>query len=123
MYNNKKQLGQWGEQQAIDFLTKDNYLILEQNWRYGRAEIDIIASKENILIFFEVKTRTSTIFGQPEDFVSRRQQKMITKAAMAYIDTVNHQGEIQFDIISILHISDKQLTIRHIPDAFFLGLE
>jgi putative endonuclease len=62
-------LGKLGEELAVDFLQQNGYEILETNWVFQKAEIDIIAQKENILAVVEVKTRSSIEFGLPQDFV------------------------------------------------------
>jgi len=79
------------------------------------SEIDIIAEKENCLIFVEVKTRSSSAFGHPEEFVSRNQQKKILEAADFYIEKQDWQGDIRFDIISIIQGQDPV----HLKDAFY----
>ena len=63
------ELGKLGEELAVDFLQKNGYEILETNWVFQKAEIDIIAQKDNILVAVEVKTRSSIDFGLPQDFV------------------------------------------------------
>jgi putative endonuclease len=62
-------LGKLGEELAVEFLEKNGYSILETNWTFQKAEVDIIAKKENILAVVEVKTRSSIDFGLPQDFV------------------------------------------------------
>ena len=69
------ELGILGEQLALEYLVEKGYKVLEKNWRYLKAEIDIIAQKDNTLIIVEVKTRTSTFFGNPEDFVTKTKVK------------------------------------------------
>src|ERR1700749_5291370 len=95
-------LGRAGETLAKTHLENAGYEILDENWTFGKAEIDIIAYKDKVIIFTEVKTRTGNYFGEPEDFVDNRKQKLLAEAADEYIYLMNHQGEIRFDIISIL---------------------
>lgn len=111
-------LGFKGEAIAREFLVKKGYDILDENWVYGKAEIDLIAYHNQQLIFIEVKTRSSTTFGQPEDFVSIAKQNLLASAATAYIELMNHQREIRFDIIAVLFNQNKY-TINHIEDAFW----
>ena len=66
------ELGKKGEQLAVDYLTKEGYKIEERNWRFQKAEIDIIASKQQTIISVEVKTRSSKDFGKPQDFVNSK---------------------------------------------------
>ena len=112
-------LGKQGEGLAAQFLTKNGYEILDENWVHGKAEIDLIAYINKQIIFVEVKTRTSVNFGRPEDFVSEAKQKQMELAANEYIEIMNHQGEVRFDIISVLFDKQNNYTINHIQDAFW----
>ncbi|MFT4566376.1 MAG: putative endonuclease [Saprospiraceae bacterium] len=116
-------IGYLGEKEAEAFLFKKGYEILERNWRIGKAEIDIIARAEEVLIFIEVKTRTNTNFGQPEDFVDAKKIKFLTSAAGDYMREINHEWEVRFDIVSIVILDKNRTIIKHIEDAFFMGLE
>ena len=112
-------LGFKGETLAREFLEKKGYEILDENWVYGKAEIDLIAYLNKKIVFVEVKTRTSTLFGLPEDFVSAAKQKQMDLAANEYIELMNHKGEIRFDIIAVLLDKQNNYTINHIEDAFW----
>jgi len=111
------ELGKRGEQIAVDHLKSKGYTILETNWRFKKAEVDIICEKENILIFTEVKTRTDNHFGNPETSVSLQKQKLLVKAAGQYLFEKKQNKEIRFDIISILLKTKSE--IEHFEDAFF----
>ena len=113
------ELGRAGEALAKTHLENSGYEILDENWTYGKAEIDLIAYKNKVIIFAEVKTRTGTGFGQPEDFVDARKQRLLAEAADEYIYLMNHQGEVRFDIISVLFDKQKNYTLKHIEDAFW----
>jgi len=115
--------GQWGENLATDFLVQSGWEILSRNWRYRRAEIDIIARDGNILVFVEVKTRSGTSFGHPEISVDRRKQRLLIDAAMAYMRASGFESEVRFDIISIVGAPGRQKDIHHFRDAFFPGLD
>lgn len=108
------QTGQDGENMAAGYLLSNGYQILERNYRYKRAEIDLIAKKESTLIFIEVKTRTGSAFGFPEQFVDTPKRKLILMAADNYTFKLNWDGNVRFDIISILN---KDLI--HFEDAFY----
>ena len=95
-------IGQKGEKIAQSYLKEQSYQILEINWRFQRAEVDIIARKNDVLVFIEVKTRTSNRWGNPEDSISPKKQSFIVDAATQYMDLINHQWEIRFDVISII---------------------
>lgn len=118
---NHLDLGSWGESLAVSFLEKKGLQILETNWRHQRAEVDIIAMDGDILTFVEVKTRTSDYFGPPETFVTPQKEKLLVRAAHAYMEKINHQWEIRFDIVSVLSHSRKDYEIRHLMDAFWPG--
>lgn len=110
--------GKQAEQQAIDYLIANQYDILEQNFVYQHAEIDIIARKNNILVIVEVKARSSVYFGMPESFVNTQKIKHILKATDYYIQKNNLDTEVRFDIISVVK-TPYQNTLNHIEDAFY----
>lgn len=112
-------LGKYGELLAKGYLQELGYQILEINWVYGRAEIDLIAFHENKLIFVEVKTRRSVLNGEPEDFVDWKKEKQLEFASAVYIERKKHQGEIRFDIIAIVIDTHGIYKINHIEDAFW----
>ena len=110
-------IGKQGEELANEFLRKNGYTILETNYRYRKAEIDLIAQKDQTLAIVEVKTRTSTDFGTPESFVNKKKINLILEATNAYVDEKNLDLEISLDIISV--ILGKQIEIEHIQNAYF----
>ena len=114
---NRKKIGSKGEEQAGHYLRANGYEILETNWRSGRAEIDIIARKDNLLVFIEVKTRKNNDFGYPESFVSTAQQERIHFAAEEYLDRLKWNGLTSFDILAITSQKDEQ-NLEHFEDAF-----
>ncbi|MEE9406458.1 MAG: YraN family protein [Polaribacter sp.] len=111
------ELGKKGEKLAVDFLIKNDYKILETNYRYLKAEIDIIAQKENILIAVEVKTRSSDYFEEPQDAVKPKKIKLMVSAIDYYVVDKNLDIEVRFDIIAIIHQNNKT-KIEHLEDAF-----
>lgn len=96
------EIGKQGEKAAVEYLLQNNYEILEQNYQARKAEIDIIARKDNWLIVIEVKTRTSVDYGNPEDFVNKKKIKLLVKAIDEYVQETNLDLEIRFDIIAII---------------------
>ena len=112
------QLGREGEDLATQYLLKNGYQILERNYRYLKAEIDIIALKNETLAIVEVKSRTSTYFGSPESFVSQKKIKLLVMASDYYVTNNNLSVTVRFDIISILK-EKELLNIQHIEDAFY----
>lgn len=111
--------GRTGEELARVFLEKSGYEILEENWTYGKCEIDLIAYKDRQLIFIEVKSRSGNSFGEPEDFVNSAKRRQMTLAANEYIYLMDHQGEVRFDVIAILIDPEGKPALRHIEDAFW----
>lgn len=110
-------LGEKGEQLAIEFLLDKGYTILEKNYRFLKAEVDIIAQKADVLAAIEVKTRTSDYFGNPEEFVNPKKIKLLITAIDNYVIKNDLDVEVRFDIIAI--ISNKKATkIEHLEDAF-----
>lgn len=112
------ELGKKGEQIALKHLENLGYKVLEKNWFYQKAEIDLIAQKENVLVVIEVKTRSSIEFGSPESFVSKSKIKLLSKAIDAYIEQNNLDLEVRFDIISIVIKNDNPI-VEHIENAFY----
>ncbi|RMF28311.1 MAG: YraN family protein [Bacteroidetes bacterium] len=117
------EIGRKGEELAQAYLRRKGWTILETNWRYQRAEVDIIAKDGPVLVFVEVKTRSSAAFGQPEEFITPYKEQLLTDAAHAYMEHIGHEWEIRFDFVSILLHPDGRYRLRHFPDAFFPGLE
>ncbi|NRB49056.1 MAG: YraN family protein [Saprospiraceae bacterium] len=115
-------LGKKGEQLARSYLEHKGYRVLLSNWRHGRAEVDLITEFEDTLIFVEVKTRRSSHFGQPDEFVGLKKEQQLAKAACAYMDQVRYHGEIRFDIIAIIFPPEATPELNHIKDAFFPGV-
>ena len=113
------ELGKEGEGIAKIYLQKQGYEILDENWTSGKSEIDLIALKNRIIIFVEVKTRSSAAFGEPEDFVERHKHKQMELAATAYIAIMNHRYDIRFDIIAITFTNSEEYKLNHIEDAFW----
>lgn len=111
------ELGKRGEQLAIDFLVENGYTILEKNFRFLKAEVDIIAEKENTIVAVEVKTRRSNFFGNPQDFVNPKKIKLLVSAMDFFVTEKDLEVNVRFDIVAIL-INSKESKIKHITDAF-----
>ena len=112
------ELGELGEDLAVEELEKNGYEIVERNWRYKKAEIDIIARRDEVLAIVEVKTRSSDYFGDPQDFVNTKKIKMLVEAVNEYVNSKDLEVEVRFDIMAII-INKNKLTIEHLEDAFF----
>ena len=114
-----REIGIKGEQIATDFLLNKGYNILYRNWRTGNKEVDIIASQADIMIFVEVKTRTSYALSFPEESVTLKKQNYLKAAAEAFFMAYPQYKNIRFDIISILLQADAAKEIIHFEDAFY----
>ncbi|MFT4669350.1 MAG: putative endonuclease [Flavobacteriaceae bacterium] len=111
-------LGKLGEQLAVDYLSRNGFIILERNFIYNKAELDIIAKKEEKIIIVEVKTRNSAFFGDPQDFVTKTKIKLMVKAANEYVTTNEIDLEVRFDIIAVLKNQHLE-TVEHFENAFY----
>lgn len=111
--------GKLGEQLAADYLRRKGYEIIHLNWRHERAEIDIIAQTPgDTTVFVEVKTRRSHRLGYPEESVTPTKQRLLSRAASAYIEIQQITGNVRFDVIAVTLYPDET-EIYHIEDAFF----
>lgn len=111
-------LGQAAEAIAAQYLASQGFTIVARNYRHARAEIDVIAQKDHLLLFVEVKARSSDQFGQPETFVAPKQQALIREAAEHYIITQDWNQAVRFDVIAILK-RQGQVQLTHFEDAFY----
>ncbi|MFY0629028.1 MAG: YraN family protein [Flavobacteriaceae bacterium] len=112
------ELGKEGEQLAVNYLLEKGYQILERNWRYQKAEIDIIAQKENTVAVVEVKTRSTNEFGNPQDFIKPKKIKLLVSATNEYVTQRDLDVEVRFDIIAITK-TQSGFDIEYLEDAFF----
>lgn len=112
------ELGKLGEEKAVAFLQEKGYEILETNWVFDKAEIDIIAQKNTTLAVVEVKTRSSIDFGLPQDFVKPKKIQLLLKAVNEYVISNDLDVEVRFDIIAI-HKEKSNFVIEHIEEAFY----
>lgn len=110
--------GAEGEVLAERFLKQKGFAVLERNYRYRKSEIDLIVSKGNWLVFIEVKTRTSTAFGYPEEFVDYKKKKKIFEGALNYMYEKDWQGNVRYDIVAVT-LRGEYPEIHHIEDAFY----
>jgi len=117
----QKELGNWGEQRAAEYLEGLGYTILKRNFRFGRVgEIDLVADDNGMLVFVEVKTQSSESMGDASSWVTRRKQLQLGRVALAYL-TFNQieNRDCRFDVIAISR-TGEQVEIKHIPNAFWL---
>lgn len=112
------ELGKLGEELAADYLLKNGYTILQRNWSFQKAEIDIIAQKGNVLAIVEVKTRSTLEFGLPQEFVKPAKIKLLVKAVNEYMLQNDIDAEVRFDIASV-YKEGKGYEVEHLEDAFY----
>lgn len=112
-------LGKKGELIAAEYLRSHHYNIIAVNWRHRRKEIDVIAWEENCLVFFEVKTLASDLFGWPEQHVDAAKRRHVQTVASAYMDRMQQLPKtIRFDVIAITFQADGAYELLHMRDAF-----
>lgn len=114
MKNEKKSLGDWGENKAAEFLKLQGYQILCQNYRSPFGEIDIIALKKEIIFFIEVKTRQNQKYGKGFESITLRKLQKIKKTAECYMHTKNLNKEVRVAVISI-DLQEKEDKILFLP--------
>ncbi len=112
-------LGKEGEDLAAKYLQQQGLSIVMRNYRQKTGEIDIIARDGDCLVFVEVKTRTSVLYGMPYEAVTPRKQAQISKTALDYLtrNKLTDQAA-RFDIISILMNKNGKAEIEHLPNCF-----
>ena len=110
-------LGRLGENIAKDFLKQKGFIIIALNWRHLHYEIDIIARHQNILVFVEVKTRSTFKYGFPDESIDLKKENRLREAAEIYIEQKDLHNEIRFDIVSIVKNNFEE-KVYNITDAF-----
>lgn len=121
MWLNKKELGEKGEQLAVDFLIGNGYEIIERNYRYGHGEIDIIVKdlSDGFTAFIEVKTRQNLDFGEPEYAITKNKQRQIKKMAELYLYEKKIEVlDCRFDVIAVMLEDINNPSIKHYVNAF-----
>ncbi|MDT0690882.1 YraN family protein [Salegentibacter sp. F188] len=111
-------LGKKGEEMAAEFLQKNGYTIVARNFVYQKAEVDIIARKSNSLIAVEVKTRSTPDFGDPQEFIKKKQIQQLLKAVNYFAEEQELDLEVRFDVIAIIK-NQAGTKIEHLKDAFY----
>lgn len=112
------ELGKKGEAVAKQYLLDQGYCILATNWRHQKAEVDIIAKDITTLVAVEVKTRSKSIFGAPQDFITPHKIQLLIQAMDAYIDQHQLDVEVRFDVVGILQ-DKNNYKVEHLKNAFY----
>lgn len=110
------QMGNWGEGLAEAYLREKGYIILERDWHSGHRDIDIVAQKDDCIVFVEVKTRRTAAFGSPVLSVDYKKQRNMLRAINHYIHYRNLNLPWRFDVVSIVGIPNGQPVVEHIED-------
>ena len=117
--NRQKTLGQFGEDCAAQFLEAEGYTIVARNFRIRSAEIDIIAQRDNLIVFVEVKARSNIRHGLPSEAVNFRKQKKIIEAAGVFLqDEKFCDCACRFDVVEVYLNGERVEEINHIENAF-----
>jgi putative endonuclease len=114
----RARLGADGEEAAACFLAARGYVVLARNFRVREGEIDLIARRDRVLAFVEVKTRRGRAFGPPAEAVTRRKQARIRGLARRYLaDTESHADIVRFDVVEV-EPDGAGFLVNHIEAAF-----
>ena len=114
----RQALGRWGEDVAVRHLETSGYEVVDRNWRCPQGELDVVAVGDGRVVFVEVKTRTSTAFGEPAEAVTPKKARRIHGLAFAWLREHRPPGELglRFDVISVIRLPELQVV--HLRDAF-----
>jgi putative endonuclease len=113
------EFGKAGEQMAAEWLEQRGFQLLFRNWKSARYEVDIIASRSDILHFIEVKSRHDDLFGKPEDAVNKRKGSHLLSAGEVFLNKYPHWHQLQYDILSILLTPDGKRDFFFIEDVYW----
>ncbi len=114
----RKARGEAGEAQARRYLESKGYRILAKNWLCKEGEIDIIAEKDDVLVFVEVRTRRHSVHGSPLDTITGPKQRQVLKAARRYLEGLHREMAVRFDAIGVELSPDHPPHLTHIQAAF-----
>jgi putative endonuclease len=117
MGKQKQRLGRWGEDAAARYLTERGYKVIARNVRTEFGEIDLIAKQGDQLVFVEVKARSGSQFGQPEEAVTQTKQEHLVNAAESYLQTNPHAEDWRVDVLAIRRNASGKLEIVHFENA------
>lgn len=121
MPHSRQKAGNYGEELAVKFLKQKGFEIVEQNYRFGHGEIDIVAKENNTLVIVEVKYRNNLEFGPPELAITKTKQKQVRYIAEMYVNQKEKTMEfenVRIDVIAILKLPNHEPQINHIVNAF-----
>jgi len=114
-----RQIGEEGEELAAAYLESKGYTVVDRNYFFEHAEVDIVAFDESCIVFVEVKKRTGTAFGKPEDFITPEKIDNLYKAAEAWIyERKMDTAPARFDVVAIVQKENEAPEIKHFENAF-----
>lgn len=117
----KIELGQYGEQLAVDFLLKQKYKIIKRNWRCHYGELDIVAQENDVLCFVEVRTKTNVEYGSPFETITQTKQRKLIQLAQEYIQENDcEEQDARFDVMAV-DLTDNLAKVEIIKNAFELS--
>lgn len=111
------QLGKEGEALAADYLIRNGYILLDTNWKFEKNEIDIVASKDGLVVIVEVKSRQTSRHGDPSEAITTAKQKRLIEAADHYLEQLSYEAEVRFDIITVV-FGEDEVKLAHTEEAF-----
>lgn len=110
-------IGKAGEKLAEEWLVEKGYTIIDRNWRYGKDEIDLIATINGMLHFVEVKCRSSNFMGHPEEAVNKKKIKTLMRGIEQYLFLHRKYNDFRLDILSITQIPGQKAEYFFIEDV------
>ena len=117
MTDARQALARWGEALAAKYLTQKGYTLLAQNARTPHGEIDLVTQEGETIVFVEVKTRSSTAYGHPEEAVTLTKQAHLLASASAYLQSHTLEGDWRIDVIAIRKKKNAPPEILHFENA------
>jgi putative endonuclease len=114
------QFGLQGERVAERWLMSRGWKVLQRRYRSGHRDIDLIAQRDELVAFVEVKARMGAHFGDPVEAVDWRKRNQLVRSAFTWIDRHGRAGEVyRFDVIGVL-VSGERVRVRHVENAFVI---
>lgn len=114
-----RDIGNEGEEIAAAYLESKGWLILDRNYFFEKAEVDIVAYDHTQIIFVEVKLRSGTYFGRPEEYITPKKEQLVKKAAEAWVyERKMETALVRFDVVAIVQKGTNAPDISHFEDAF-----
>jgi len=118
MAHQRKLLGDWGEAVAADYLARKGYRILHRQWRCSRGELDLVALRNEVLVFVEVKTRRGRAMGAPEQGVTRAKASKLQELALAYVGEHDLDLDWQIDMVAVeLDPEGNLMRLEHLENV------